>query len=60
MRTLTIEGKVLVLKSLAISKIVDLSLVTTVHAIHAIINQLDNIQKSFIWNRKNPKTKTVV
>ena len=60
MRTLTIEGKVLVLKSLAISKIVDLSLVTTVHAIQAIINQLDNIQKSFIWNRKNPETKTVV
>ena len=55
MRNLTTEGKVLVFKSLAISKVVYLSLVTTVP--HAMINQLSNIQKSFIWNRKNPKIK---
>ena len=24
---------------------------------HAIINQLNNIQKNFIWNGKNPKIK---
>ena len=50
MRNLTIEGKVLVFKSLAISKIVHLSLITTVP--HAIINQLNNIKKNFIWNGK--------
>ena len=54
MRNLTIEGKVLVFKSLAISKIVHLSLITTVP--HAIINQLNNIKKT-VWNRKNPKIK---
>ena len=55
MRNLTIGGKILVFKSSAISKIVHLSLITIVP--HAIINQLNNIQKNFIWNRKNPKIK---
>ena len=41
-RNLTIEEKVLVFKSLAISKIFHLSLVTTVP--HAIINQLNKIK----------------
>ena len=41
MTNLMIKGKVLVFKSLAISKIVHLSLKTTVP--QAIINQLDNI-----------------
>ena len=55
MRNLTIEEKVLVFKSLAASKITHLSLITTV--LHAIINQLSNIQKDFIWNGKAPKIK---
>ena len=55
MRNLTIEGKVLVFKSFAISKIVHLSLITM--APQAIINQLNNIKKNFIWNGKNPKIK---
>ena len=38
MRNLIIEGKVLVFKSLAIFKIIHLSLITTV--LHTIINQL--------------------
>ena len=50
-----IEGKVLVIKFLAVSKIVHLSLITTVP--HALINQLNNIQRNFIWNRKNRKIK---
>ena len=53
---LTIEGKVLVFKSLAISKIVHLSLTTTVP--HAIINQLNNIQKKLYMERKKSKNKT--
>ena len=44
MRNLTIEGKVLVFKSLAISEIVHLSLITTIP--DAIINQVKNINKS--------------
>ena len=52
MRNFTIEGKILVFKSLAISKIVHLSLITTV--LCRIIYQLKNIQKNIMWNRKNP------
>ena len=55
MRNLTTEGKVLVFKSLAIFRIVHLSLITTVP--HAIINQLNDIKKNFIWNGKYPKIK---
>ena len=55
MRNLTLEGKVLVFKSLAISKIVHLLLITTVP--HSIINQLNNMKNDFIWNRKNLKIK---
>ena len=54
-RNLIIEGKALVFKSLAISQKVDLSLITTVP--QAVINQLNNIQKNFMWNGKNPKIK---
>ena len=42
MRNLTIEGKVLVFKSLTIFKVVHLSRITAVR--HAIINQLNNIE----------------
>ena len=55
MRNLTTEGKVLVFKSLAIFRIVHLSLITTVP--HAIINQLNDIKKNFMWNGRNPKIK---
>ena len=48
MRILWIEGKYLVFKSLAISKTVHLSLITTVP--NVIINQLNNKQKNFIQN----------
>ena len=51
MRNLTIERKILVFKSLAISKIVHLSLITTVP--HAIINQLNNIQKKTLYGTEN-------
>ena len=44
MRNLTTEGKVLVLKSLAIFRIVHLSLITAVP--HTIINQLNDIKKT--------------
>ena len=54
MRNLMIEGEVLVSKASAISKIVHLSFITTVP--RAITNQLNNIQKNFIWNEKNSKT----
>ena len=55
MRNLRIDGKVLVFKSSTISKIVHLSLITTVP--HAIINQLNNTKKPYM-ERKKSKNKT--
>ena len=52
MRNLTIEEKVLVFKYLAISKIVHMSLITTVP--QSIIDQLN---KELYMDRKNPKMK---
>ena len=53
MRNLMIEGKVLVFKSLNISEIAHLSLISTVA--HAIINQLKNIQKTLYGTEKIQK-----
>ena len=52
-RNLTVQGKITVFKTLAISKVIHLALVTNVP--QAIIDQLNKIQKEFIWNRKHPK-----
>ena len=53
MRNLTLEEKITIFKTLAISKIIHLSLVTNVPT--QIINE---IQKEFIWNGSNPKLNT--
>ena len=55
MRQLTIEGKILIVKSLAISKIVHLALVKDVAS--TTIAQLEKMQKQFIWRNENPKLK---
>ena len=55
MRNLTVEGKITIFKTLAISKIIHLSLAT--HVPTEIINKVNNIQKEFIWNGNNPKIK---
>ena len=54
MRNLTVEGKI-IFKTLAISKIIHLSLVTNVPT--EIINELNKMEKEFIWNGNNPKIK---
>jgi len=55
MRNLSLEGKVTVFKSLAISKIVHLALVTTVPT--STIDLFKIIQKEFLWDDKKPKVK---
>ena len=55
MRSLTVEGKITIFKTLAISKTIHLSLAT--NAPTEIINELNKIQKQFIWNGNNPKIK---
>ena len=55
MQNLTLEGKITIFKTLAISKIIHLSLVTNVSM--QIIKELNKIQKESTWNGSNPKIK---
>ena len=55
MRDLSIAGKITVFETLAISKIVHLALVKTIP--NSIIQELNKIQKEFIWKTRNPKIK---
>ena len=54
-RNLSLEGKIIVFKSLALSKITHLALVKTIPL--SIIDQLNKTQKNFIWNGLNPNIK---
>ena len=55
MRQLTLEGRITVFKSLAISKVLNLLSVTELH--NNIIALMYKIQKNFIWQDKNAKIK---
>ena len=52
-RNLTVQDKITIFKTLAISKVIHLALVANV--LHVIIDQSDKIQNNFIWNQKHPK-----
>ena len=54
-RSLNLEGKITVFKSLALSKIIHLALVKTIP--NTTIEELNKIQKNFIWNNSKPKIK---
>ena len=54
-RNLSLEVKITVFKSLALSKITYLALVKTIPP--SIIDQLNKTQNNFIWNGLNPKIK---
>ena len=53
MRNLTPEGKIVIFKTIAISKIVFQSFTTTVAKY--VINELEKIQKAFLWENSTPK-----
>ena len=55
MRNLSIEGKITVFKTLAISKIVHIALVKVIP--NSVILERDKIKKHFIWKNGNPKIK---
>ena len=57
MINLTVAGKITIFKTLAMSKIIHLSLVT--NAPTKIINELNKIQEEFISNGGNLKTKPI-
>ena len=55
LRKLTIEGKIVVFKSLAISKLIHLALGTEIPTLTN--NLFTKLQMEFIWKGKNPKIK---
>ena len=55
MRNLTLEGKIIIFKTLAISKIIHLTSVTVLP--NSTIIELNKIHKEFISNHKRPKIK---
>ena len=54
LRNLTLDGRIVVFKGLAISKIIFQALIATVPS-H--IKTLETIRTSFLWNNTNPKIK---
>ena len=52
-RNLTLEGKIVVFKTIAISRIVFQSFITTVP--EYVVNELEKIQKILWWNNSTPK-----
>ena len=55
LRNWTIEGRIVVFKSLGVSKLIHLALVTSIPT--STINLLTKIQIEFIWKGKNSKIK---
>ena len=53
MRKLFLEGEITMFKSLAISKIDQLAIITKIPNI--VIEELKQIQKNFLWNNKKAK-----
>ena len=54
-RMLTLEGRIMIFKTLAISKIVYLALVTNVPKVN--VEELQKSQKKFLWQNSRPKIK---
>ena len=55
MRNITLEGKIVMVKTLAVSKIIYLTLITSFSK--QLIEEIRIIQKDFIWNNLTPKIK---
>ena len=55
MRSLTLSGKITVLKTLVLSKIVFMSFLSNVPI--SIIEQFEKLQNDFLWDNKRPKVK---
>ena len=55
MRNLILEGKIVILKTIAILKIVFQSFIATVPKY--VVNELEKIENTFLWNNSTPKIK---
>ena len=58
MRQLTLEGRITAFKSLAVSKVIHLLLITKLH--NNTIDILYEMQKNFIWQEKRQKLNIVL
>ena len=54
-KNLTIEGRMIVFETLAISNIVFLPLLTKI--LYHVVKELEKIQKYFLWKNSTPKIK---
>ena len=55
MRNLTLEERIVVFKTLAVSKIVFLAILTKIP--YQVVKELEKIQKTFLWKNSTPKIK---
>ena len=55
MRNITVDWKIIIFKTLALSKIVHLILITLFSK--QLIDEMQKILKDFLWNNQNPKIK---
>ena len=55
MRNITLEGKITIFKTFALSKIVYLTLITSFSK--QLIEKIQRLQKAFIWNNLTAKIK---
>ena len=55
MRNITLEGKIIIFKTLALSKIVYLILITSFSK--QLTEEIQRMQKAFIWSNATPKIK---
>ena len=53
--TLTLEGRIMIFKTLAISKIAYLALITNIPKV--VVEELQKIQKKILWQNSRPKIK---
>ena len=53
MRNITLEGKIIIFKKLALSKTAYLTLIISFS--EQLIEEIQEIQKAFIWNNLTPK-----
>ena len=55
MRNITVDWKIIIFKTLTLSKIVHLTLITLFSK--QLIDEMQKILKDFIWNNQNPRIK---
>ena len=58
LRNLTFERRITIFETLSLSKMIDFVLVKTTS--NEIVDQLNKVQKDFIWNKMKPEIKNLL